>query len=111
MAAGERLPRRAAEVRMDEIPVVFNTPLFDVGGVLMAVAPTPWMEDDKQRAIGIFGGEAAGGLLCLVVGSGIEEIFCEEFWHGCIDDKCGIERKTTEIKFNRQEEDVKRFAL
>ena len=97
---------------MDEIPVVFNTPLFDVGGVLMAVAPTPWMEDDKQRAVGIFGGEAAGGLLCLVVGSGIEEIFCEEFCHGGIDeDKGGIVRKTTEIKFNRQEEDVKRFAL
>ena len=111
MAAGERLPRRAAEVRMDEIPVVFNAPLFDGGGVLMAVAPTPWMEDDKQRAVGIFGGEAAGGLLCLVVGSGIEEIFCEEFCHGGIDDECGIERKTTEIKFNRQEEDVKRFAL
>ena len=111
MAAGERLPRRAAEVRMDKIPVVFNAPLFDVGGVLMAVAPTPWVEDDEQRAVGMLGGKAAGRLLCLVVGSGIEEIFCEEFWHGGIDDKCGIERKTTEIKFNRQEEDVKRFAL
>jgi hypothetical protein len=67
---------------MDEIPVVFNTPLFDVGGVLMTVAPTPWMEDDKQRAAWMLCGEAAGGLLCLVVGSGIEEIFCEEFCHG-----------------------------
>ena len=67
MAAGERFPRRAAEVRVDEIPIIFNAPLFDGGGVLMAVAPAPWMEDDEQRSAGLAGGMSAGGLLRLIV--------------------------------------------
>ena len=93
MSAGERLPRRAAEVREDKIPIVFNAPFFDGCAILVAVAITPWVEDDKQRLAGLAGGMAACGLLCLVVGGGIEEIFCEEFCHGGIDDEWCFEKK------------------
>jgi hypothetical protein len=57
----------------------------------MAVTPTPWMEDDEQRAVGMLCSKAAGGLLCLVVGGWIEEIFCENFCHGdSVDWICGM---------------------